>query len=738
VYRVNRIPDRHRRKFLALVGFSPAPPHAAHLPLQLSLGPGEGAIRLPAGVSFDSIASRLTVRTTRTMDVQPVRLEAVQTFDGSALVDRTRSWRVGQPVAAFGDDPSWFLAADPEATPALYLGFAADEPLGDGAPLSMWVRLRGPGSAPDERRRILEEARRDAERCLPWKPAWTCPPDEGPEGVGVEELPPHHSVHTVWEYGDVTGWHPFPEEALEDETRGLTLDGAVTLPLPAAMDPVTMGTVSRPLLYVRCRLVAGPPDAAPVLGGLYANAVLAEQTVVARESFAVAPGASVTGQTPDAGDQGELSIAFDKAGRIGSLSFGEGLGPALRVLDYVAPTAAAEGRLVATLRRVGSGNGAPSQRFVLPDAPVSGDDAELWTAGSEGMERWTRVPDLDAAGPADRQFTLDATTGGAVLGDGERGRVAPPGVAVLATYLTTAGAAGNIGVGATWRLSEADVEWNAALVEAAIREGELPPATTIQTLIDALGDVANPAPSEGGADAEDLEHAAGRAAAALWAHERLVELCPSGAAQTLDQLDPALVRSRVAPARAVTLLDFERLALSVPGVRCARARAWAGLDPDLPCLRAPGTVTLVVVPELPAGRPSPTAGLLRAVRRYLWPRRAIGTRLVVVGPTYVEVTVRASVKAAPGARPDRVTSDIRLALDRFLDPLAGGPRGRGWPFGRDVYRSEVLQQIDQVAGVDHVLSLELASGTGQEGCLNVCVGPTSLVAAGDHTIEAQP
>ena len=75
------------------------------------------------------------------------------------------------------------------------------------------------------------------------------------------------------------------------------------------------------------------------------------------------------------------------------------------------------------------------------------------------------------------------------------------------------------------------------------------------------------------------------------------------------------------------------------------------------------------------------------------------------------------------------------AIDRFLDPMAGGPDGRGWPFGRDVYRSEVLQVIDNVPGVDYVESLELFAGEDEAPCGNVCVSLRCLVTPGEHELE---
>jgi hypothetical protein len=250
-----------------------------------------------------------------------------------------------------------------------------------------------------------------------------------------------------------------------------------------------------------------------------------------------------------------------------------------------------------------------------------------------------------------------------------------------------------------------------------------------------LASIANALAAAGGAEAESLDHAAGRAVSALWAHERLVQLSPTGA--SLDQMSPDDVFAVTSPDRATNLLDFERIARSIPGTRVRRARAWARLDADVPCADAAGTVTLVIVPELPHAAPSPSAGLLRAVRAYLNRRRVLCTRLIVVAPEYVVVSVTAMVQALPGADAKRLAVDIRAALATFLDPIVGGPSGLGWPFGRDVFRSEILALIDGVSGVDHVTSLELSAEGCEPQCGNICVSPISLVTSGTHTITVE-
>jgi hypothetical protein len=113
----------------------------------------------------------------------------------------------------------------------------------------------------------------------------------------------------------------------------------------------------------------------------------------------------------------------------------------------------------------------------------------------------------------------------------------------------------------------------------------------------------------------------------------------------------------------------------------------------------------------------------------------LGTRVEVVGPIYIEVTVRVTVRARPGVSGGKLQQRVRDAIDAFFDPLTGGPDGSGWPFGRDVYRSEVLQVIDETPGIDHVLSLAFVAVGQGPVCGNLCVPQAGLVAAGPHEIE---
>lgn len=688
LYRVNRVPERHRRKFLALLGFTPLAPRPARAAVAFVAAPGGPAPVLPAGLAVAATAMpggpALAFRTLAPVTVGAARIAAVQAFDGSAFADLTRLWREGLELEPWGGAPDGFDAEDPERNPALLVGL--DVPPVVGAPLSLWLGVT-PG----------EDAAGD------------------PGAV-------HHALRTVWELYTGAQWRPVDAA---DDTRALTRDGAVVLIPADAAVPAQLGAVADPQVWLRCRAAAGPPDEAPVLRELSINAVAAEQRLPVRQAFAIVAGTPAPIVAPVPGELTRLSLDLSADGRIHGLEAGATApAPEALVVDYRAATAADPGELVCTLLLAGVSTGAPGQRVDLEQAPVANGELRLWTLEPGGPVPWDFREDLDANRFGDDVFTLDAQRGTIAFGDGRRGRVPPADAPILVAYEVTAAAGGGAPASAAWRLAGADDALDRALLGADVAG------------VDArLAAIASAEGASGGVDGESIAHTAGRAAETLWAHERLVELAPDPGA-TLDGLAPASVRGVVPPARGATTLDLERLALAVPGTRVRRARAWPGLDARHACLSARGQVSVVIVPGWPPDRPTPGPGLLAAVRRFIARRRIIGMQVTVTGPEYVEVAVRAHVRLLPGADAAAVGSSAAGALREHLHPLRGGPAGRGWPFGRDVRRTELLAVLDAVPGVDHVVDLTLTGPDGDDGCGDVCVGPLALVALTTVDVEA--
>jgi WD40 repeat protein len=90
-------------------------------------------------------------------------------------------------------------------------------------------------------------------------------------------------------------------------------------------------------------------------------------------------------------------------------------------------------------------------------------------------------------------------------------------------------------------------------------------------------------------------------------------------------------------------------------------------------------------------------------------RRLITSEHHVAGPTYTDVYIETRIALSqPTKTMTRLWQEnVIHALYEFFHPLRGGPDGGGWPFGRDVYASEIYQILEGIDGVDYVESLTM-------------------------------
>jgi hypothetical protein len=274
----------------------------------------------------------------------------------------------------------------------------------------------------------------------------------------------------------------------------------------------------------------------------------------------------------------------------------------------------------------------------------------------EMLVRWREVTSLYESGPRSRHYTKDVVTGEIRFGDGVRGMVPPKGERniIAVRYQVGGGEEGNVAAGAI---------------------------TVAQQSMAFLEAVSNPFAAVGGCDLETVEE--------------------------VKMRGPHMLKSRN---RAVTAEDFEWLAIEASN-SVARVRA-------LPSVAREGEVTVIVVPKLPRGadgqidlteRPVPSTELLRKVRRYLDERRLLTTIVRVSKPRYVEMTVEVRMIRGVSGSSDRVKREIAGRLRRFLHPLVGGRDGKGWPFGRSVFKADLYHVVEEVQGVDFVDSLRIIS-----------------------------
>ena len=327
--------------------------------------------------------------------------------------------------------------------------------------------------------------------------------------------------------------------------------------------------------------------------------------------------------------------------------------------------------------------GYPALQAQLLEQGFSKDDIRLVTDPrtsviTEVWVTWRGQPNLYFSGPGDRHYVMDRASGRIVFGDGMNGMLPVPGNSNIMAFLYQAGGglAGNVNAGAI-----------SQLLSGAAAQG-----------------VKNPVAAEGGADTEALS--------------------------TVNRRGPQVLRHRGA---ALSAADYEALALEAsPGVAIVRCLPATG--PDL--RPAPGRVTLILVPHSLDPQPMPSYELKREVIAYLAERAPAAIeagRISVIPPSYLPVGVSATIAASQIERAGIVKAAVVAALRNFLHPLSGGPDGRGWPFGRSVYISDVARLLEGLDGVDYVRQLELLLEMIPAGD-TVLVPPRKLVAAGQMFI----
>jgi predicted phage baseplate assembly protein len=352
---------------------------------------------------------------------------------------------------------------------------------------------------------------------------------------------------------------------------------------------------------------------------------------------------------------------------------------------------------------LGRSDGSAGQRYQLQQTPIlkrqPGEHLLVQVEG-EPVQQWTEVHDFADSGASDRHYLLDSVTGEIRFGPAVR---QPDGTIKLYGAIPARGA--NL-IFHRYRHGGGD-EGN---VQATI-------LNTLKTSIPYIARVSNRQPAWGGLDAESLDSAMARA--------------------------PALLRSRE---RAVTESDFEYLARqalpeATSRVKCLQPRpAEAGRV-------APGQIYVLVIPRVKNPdyyiRPEelePDEKQMAALAKFLDERRLLTTRLDIRAPAYRWVSVTAELRESPGFSREVVEAEVLARLYGFLNPLVGGPKGKGWPFGRDLFVSDVYQSLQGTPNVQFIraVTMYLADEYGApEGkpVENVEVVSHGVIASGIHKVE---
>jgi len=260
---------------------------------------------------------------------------------------------------------------------------------------------------------------------------------------------------------------------------------------------------------------------------------------------------------------------------------------------------------------------------------------------SEFWVRWEEVEDFGDSKVGSRHYLLDRNSGTIIFGNGIRGKIPPIGVNnIKASYRTGGGVAGNMQAFSITKLYS-----NLKYVDAAY----------------------NPIASEGGSETESPEEML------EWA--------------------PAKFKHR---GRAVTAEDILYLAREA-SEKVAKVKVLSGMDEERNSVL--GLITVVIVPDFPEPRPTPTDEIKQIVQAYLEERAPNTATIKIVGPVYYEVNVTVSLVSTDSETVSEIENKVKTKIEEFLHPLKGGKKGKGWDFGQFPSKLDFCSLLSHLNGI---------------------------------------
>ena len=157
--------------------------------------------------------------------------------------------------------------------------------------------------------------------------------------------------------------------------------------------------------------------------------------------------------------------------------------------------------------------------------------------------------------------------------------------------------------------------------------------------------------------------------------------------------------------RAINCKDFEWLAAQADN-RVARTYCVPRKDLNRDDSERAGHISLIIVPE--TDYEPETEEIINKVKNELETRKLLGTYLHVLAAKYLSVSIETNVIPLPDEKTQDIEPRIKKAVQKFLQPL-GKDDEQVWPFGRNVFVSEIYELIDRIPGVDYVESIDLQS-----------------------------
>jgi Baseplate J-like protein len=180
--------------------------------------------------------------------------------------------------------------------------------------------------------------------------------------------------------------------------------------------------------------------------------------------------------------------------------------------------------------------------------------------------------------------------------------------------------------------------------------------------------------------------------------------------------------------RSVTIFDYERLVLEkFPEIHQVRCINHGKVDGNKQFQElVPGAVTLVVIPKLLPERisqelePKVNVNLREKIKEYLLTVTSPWADIQVVNPIYEHIQVEFSVsfKSPYDKNFGYYSRELDRGIIRFLTPWTVDP-GTEMDFGGVIYRSAILNFVEQQYYVDYIIDFQMHHQNQQENQSNV-------------------
>lgn len=240
------------------------------------------------------------------------------------------------------------------------------------------------------------------------------------------------------------------------------------------------------------------------------------------------------------------------------------------------------------------GDGFPFQKIDLGRRDILPESLGLMGEAPEQpgcFSSWSRVKDFNCSGPEDRHFLFEEETGSLKFGDGFHGLM-PQGKLILSGCEVSAGGEGNI------------------------KQTKMQP---------------------------EIEDVGGKVLARSLSEARGGRFC-----ETFEEAFGRVLKELKEPERAVSLADYERMAMKTPGLMLESCRAIAFGNHE---------VYVAAMPWSEKGAGVLKKAAARNMERFLESKRMIGTLVRVGSPEYIQISVTMEIRIKPQYREGRALAE---------------------------------------------------------------------------------